>query len=283
MSRSIRFILVPLLLAGPAHAQDVRTLTGTVLVTEGVPFAGAEVRLLDTDVRVCADARGDFSIPVPAVGEARLRITPVGSEPKEVAVEPAENGVEVTLGDHVFVLDEVRVVGYSTSLGTARAAGNSIGRLEADDLDGMPMHSIEGAMQGKVAGAFIQANSGAPGSGYSIKLRGINTILGSSDPIIVVDGVVYSSGVPTTGSNVVVNAGRYGTESAVNRLSDINPADVERIEVLRGPSASAMYGSRASSGIVVITTKRGSVARNDGRSGEVLQCFIPGGGLMQIR
>lgn len=286
MSRTVHLTLIaPFLLAAPALAQQTRTLTGTVGAGEqGIPFAGAEIRLVDSGTRVCADARGNFSIPVPATGETRLRITPVGFEPKEVVVLPGDASVEVALGDHVFILDEVRVVGYSTSLGTARASGNSIARLEGKDIDGVPAQTIEGAMQGKVAGAYIQSNSGQPGGGYSIILRGINTILGSPDPMVIVDGVVVSTAGIPSGSNAVTGAGRFGQESASSRLADINPADVDRIEVLRGPSASAMYGSKASNGVILITTKRGGVPVVDtGNAGDVLRCFLPGSGMLQIR
>lgn len=270
----------------PASAQDTRTLTGTVgAAEEGVPFAGAEVRLIGTDVRTCANEKGDFWLPIPATGEALIRITPVGFEPREVRVAPGTSSVEVTLGEHLFILDEVEVVGYASSLDVARASGNSIARLTSADLQGAPVQSIEGAMQGKVAGAFIQANSGAPGGSYQIILRGINTILGSADPLVVVDGVVVSSAGPVSGDNAVTGADRMARGGApANRLADINPGDVERIEVLRGPSASAMYGSRASNGVILITTKRGKApTQEEVEAAEALQCFVPGAAFVTVR
>src|SRR5690606_8823398 len=151
-------LLVISLVAVPASAQETRTLTGTVgAAEEGVPFAGAEVRLIGTDVRTCANERGDFWLPVPAAGEALIRITPIGFKPREVRIAPGAGTVEVTLGEHLFILDEVEVVGYATYLNEGRASGNSIARLTSADLSGAPVQSIEGAMQGKVAGAFIQA------------------------------------------------------------------------------------------------------------------------------
>lgn len=278
----IAVVLPVLLFAATAHAQT-RPLTGTVRVgQEDIPFAGAEVRLLGTDVRVCADQSGDFTIPVPAVGESRLRITPVGYMAQEVAVQPGTQTMEVSLGDHVFVLDEVIVTGYSTAL-AARETANSVGRLTAGDLNNVPAQTIESAMQGKVVGAQIMGNSGVPGGSYQIILRGINTILGNNDPLVIVDGVVYNNSSMSTGADVVTR-GMRTSESVGSRLGDINPMDVERIEVLRGPSASAMYGSKAGNGVIVITTKRGvAPSPDDGRTGEAIRCFLPGAALVDIR
>lgn len=287
MIRTVRLALIASFVATlPAAAQQTRTLTGLVSSgEEGVPFAGAEVRLVGTDVRVCTNELGDFRLPVPATGEARIRITPVGFKPQEVMVEPGTSTVEVALGEHLFLLDEVRVTGYATTFDASRAAGNSIARLTAHDLEnGAPAGTIESAMQGRVPGALIQANSGQPGGSYQITLRGINTILGSPDPMIIVDGVVISSAGFASGSNAVSGAGRVGAESAANRLADINPNDVDRIEVLRGPSASAMYGSKASNGVIIITTKQGHApTREETEAAQVLECFIPGAALVQIR
>lgn len=277
--RSVTTVLLLVLLAAvyavPARAQDTRALTGTVLRGQvDVPYAGAEVRIVGEDVRVCADAFGDFSIPVPRMGETRLRITPVGFEPQEVIVQSGASSIEVALGNHVFILDAVQVVGYAAEFGVPSTAGVSVGRLESKDLNAVPTQSLESAMQGKIAGAYIQSNSGEPGGGFQITLRGVNTILGSPDPLVIIDGVMVSSGAAPAGTNIVTLA---GSESVSNRLSDINPADVERIEVLRGPAAAAMYGSKASNGVVLVTTKRGHVrAPEEIERAQVLQCFIPG-------
>lgn len=283
MRAFVSAVIVLAALATPLAAQQTRTLTGTVLSGQtDLPYAGAEVRIVGGDVRVCADARGDFSLPVPAEGETRLRITPVGFEPQEVVVQSGRESLQVALGSHVFILDAVEVVGYAAGFGASVAPGAAVARLDAKDLDVVPTQSIEGAMQGKIAGAYIQSNSGQPGGGYQITLRGVNTILGTPDPLIVVDGVVISSGNGVmTESNVLTRA---GNETAINRMSDINPGDVERIEVLRGPAAGAMYGSRASNGVVLITTKHGKAPPpEEVERAQVLQCFIPGTGPTYVR
>jgi TonB-dependent SusC/RagA subfamily outer membrane receptor len=289
MIRPCRFAMfATLVLASTVHAQKTRTLRGTVMGGDsGVPFAGAEIRLLNSDTRVCADASGDFTLPVPATGETRIRITPVGYTPQEIVVVRGEQSMEVALGDHLFVLDEVRVIGYSASMDANRASGNSIATLTSKDLTIAPAQSIEGAMQGKIAGAFIQANSGAPGGSYQIILRGINTILGTPDPMVIVDGIVVSSGgISGTPANAITRAGSMNSrEGAGNHLGNINPLDVDKIEVLRGPSASAIYGSKASNGVVIVTTKRGQAPKpaDDGKSGEAIRCFVAGSGVVQIR
>ena len=270
---SLAALLLPALLATAANAQT-RPLTGSVLVgEEDVPFAGAEVRLVGTDVRVCADESGAFVIPVPIEGESRLRITPVGYVPQEVTITTGTQTMQVSLGDHVFLLDEVVVTGYSTAL-SSRASGSSVGRLSGTELNAVPGQTLEGAMQGKVVGAYIAANSGVPGGSYQVILRGINTILGNSDPLVVVDGVIVNNSSLSTGASVV-SRGMVASESTGSRLADINPGDVERIEVLRGPSAAATYGSKAGNGVILITTKRGLGAPpDDGITGEAIRCFV---------
>ncbi|MFL5638382.1 MAG: SusC/RagA family TonB-linked outer membrane protein [Gemmatimonadaceae bacterium] len=126
----------------------------------------------------------------------------------------------------------------------------------------MPTPTLENALQAKIAGATVTTNSGAPGGGAQFRIRGASTILGNSDPLIVVDGVIVSNQVIQPGTNSVLQAIRNTSEASsqdngTNRLADLNPNDIENIEVLKGASASAIYGSRASNGVVIITTRRG--------------------------
>lgn len=269
-------LLLPAILASTANAQT-RPLTGTVLTgEEDVPFAGAEIRLVGSNVRVCADASGAFTIPVPVDGESRIRITPVGYAPQEVTITGGTQTMQVSLGDHVFLLDEVVVTGYSTALGS-RTTGSSVGRLSGTELNAVPGQTLEGAMQGKVVGAYISANSGVPGGSYHITLRGVNTILGNADPLVVIDGVIVNNASLSTGASVV-SRGMVSSESTGSRLADINPGDVERIEVLRGPAAAAAYGSKAGNGVIVVTTKRGlGPPPDDGITGEAIRCLVMGG------
>src|SRR5256886_9639292 len=121
-------------------------------------------------------------------------------------------------------------------------------------------------MQGKVAGAAISMNSGAPGGGAQVQIRGVTSILGNGQPLFVMDGVIISNDAISDGANSVTGAGNRslatgigGTQDAlVNRLADLNPAEIESIEILKSAAATAMYGSRATNGVVIIRTKRGT-------------------------
>jgi TonB-dependent SusC/RagA subfamily outer membrane receptor len=262
--------VVLLLLPAGARAQSGRQLAGWLTAREpGTPFAGAAIHLVGRDEAVCADKTGRFELKVPD-GEARLRITPVGFPSYEVTIGSGVSAVELPLTDHVVVLKGVDVIGYSALSRT----GASVARLDSTDLGDIPSQTVEGKLQGKVAGANIQANSGAPGGGYSIAFRGVKTILGDANPVIVVDGTIISNAtLPTGVSAITGTAGE--SDNGTNRLADINPNDIASVEVLRGPSAAAMWGPRAGNGVVIITTKRGRRHEPSSDVALSLRCFIP--------
>jgi TonB-dependent SusC/RagA subfamily outer membrane receptor len=140
-----------------------------------------------------------------------------------------------------------------------------VATVSSSELNRAPAPTLESALQGKIPGAYIQANSGAPGGGYQLNLRGVSTINASVDPLYVVDGIVVSNAAIPNGQNAVSCAQCGGNprnqDNPVNRIADLNPDDIERIEVLKGGSAAAIYGSKATNGVVVITTKRGQVGK----------------------
>ena len=133
----------------------------------------------------------------------------------------------------------------------------------------MPQQTVENALQGKVPGAVITSNSGAPGGGVQLQLRGTNTVNGNYQPLYVVDGVIADNSSFGNGLNAISGAAAVAGQAQVtstqdqqvNRIADINPEDIETIEVLKGPSAGAIYGSRGANGVVIITTKRGQAGR----------------------
>src|SRR5581483_1430380 len=126
---------------------------------------------------------------------------------------------------------------------------------------------IENAIQGQVPGAIIQQNNGgAPGGGMQIQIRGITSINANASPLYVVDGVIVNNETTNTGDNAITNAVGTGVapnqqDLGVNRIADINPDDIESIEILKGASASAIYGSKASAGVVIITTQKGTAGK----------------------
>jgi TonB-dependent SusC/RagA subfamily outer membrane receptor len=264
---------VPLLLsiiASPSAAQD-RTIAGRVFPgVAGVPFAGAAVRVIETGTMVCADADGFFTIDAPA-GEVRLRVIPVGFGAQEIVVARGDRTAEVPLGEHVIVLDEVVVVGYSGGFADA-ATGVATSTVSSREIDRVPAQRIEGALQGKVPGAVIASNSGAPGGGFQILMRGAKTVFGNSEPLVILDGVPISNVSLTGSADVITGAPGSNNDGASNRLADLNPHDVDRVEFLKGAAAAALYGSRAANGVILITTKRGQPQKPD-EAEQVLQCF----------
>jgi TonB-linked SusC/RagA family outer membrane protein len=156
--------------------------------------------------------------------------------------------LDVKLDEDVTRMDEVVVTGTSVA-SSRKTLGNSIGSVNAKDVQNTGANAIDAAMAGKIAGVQIQQNSGNPAGGVSVRLRGTNTFSGSADPLYIIDGVIVNND-----SRELVDLGGY----AQNRLVDMNPNDIERIEVLKGASAAAIYGARANNGVVQIFTKRGT-------------------------
>ncbi|MBL7775434.1 MAG: TonB-dependent receptor plug domain-containing protein, partial [Saprospiraceae bacterium] len=177
-------------------------------------------------------------------------------------VSSAGATADVVLEDDFASLDEVVISGLATNIKRSNLA-NSVATINAKELAGVTTQStMDGALYGKFRGAEIRANSGAPGGGMSVRLRGVTSIFGNQQPLYIVDGVFINNDAISLGTNVVSAAAGGGNTStnqddASNRIADIDPEDIETIEILKGASAAAIYGSRAAGGVVIITTKRG--------------------------
>lgn len=254
-----------LLLSVPAAAQT-RTLTGTVTdASTGQPLEGARISVRGTTLAATTGAAGQFTLGnVPASG-VTISIRRIGSNPEEIVLPPGQTEIRVSLTRDPLRLSDVVVTGQATGV-ERRNLANAVATVSGEDVSRVAAQTVEQAMQGKVVGASIQANSGAPGGGMQMRLRGVTSITGSSEPLYVVDGVVLSNVAIPSNQNAVTRSTQGSNPSLtqdaqVNRIADLNPNDIENIEVLKGASASAIYGSRASNGVVIITTRRG-------RSGE---------------
>ncbi|MGH7589508.1 MAG: SusC/RagA family TonB-linked outer membrane protein [Gemmatimonadota bacterium] len=258
------FLLLATALISPelGRAQG-RILTGTVIdgaTGERIPFA--EVGIPGTATGTVTDQNGTFRLDgVPADQTFALRVQSVGYRTLDFTVPPAEDNVEITLVYDYLQVDEIVVTGRATTVGRRNAAV-SIATVSAQEIERVPAASVEKQLQGKVPGADIQKNSGAPGGGISVDLRGVSSIIGASEPLYVVDGVIVSN-VAIPNNQVVVSAANVGSNTSVfqtdevNRIADLNPNDIERIEILKGAAASSIYGSKASNGVILITTKTG--------------------------
>ena len=256
--------LIPLILGvtvgiGRASAQQ-RSITGKVTsAATAEPVAGANVTVLGTPISAVTNDGGEFSLSAPA-GPVTLQVRGIGFRHRDVPVPPDQVRVEVSLEQDVFNLEAVVVTGQATAV-EQRNLANAVTTVNAEQLNRAPTPTLESALQGKIPGALVQMNSGAPGGGGQINLRGVTTINAGVDPLIVVDGVVIANDAIASNMNAVTAAAAGGNASnqdnSVNRIADLNPNDIQSVEVLKGASAAAIYGSQAANGVIIINTRRG--------------------------
>jgi TonB-linked SusC/RagA family outer membrane protein len=235
MKRFRKGVLLPLLLllSVLTWAQN-KTITGRIIDENKDPVVGASITVKNSNTGTTTNANGDFTLSVPASASS-LVITSIGFASQEVNI--TGNTVSVTLAKAgLSNLDEVVVVGY----GTQRKVNvtGSISSVKAKDLDNVPNGRIEQALQGRVSGVTVMQNSGQPGSTSTLRIRGITTF-NNNNPIWVVDGVVVDNG----------------------GIGYLNQSDIESIDVLKDAASSAIYGTRAAGGVILVTTKKGKAGR----------------------
>jgi TonB-linked SusC/RagA family outer membrane protein len=226
----LAMMTLSLLISASSYAQT-RQISGTVTSADGV-LPGATVVVKGTTNGVVTDPKGLFRIAVPA--NATLVISIVGYASQELKIGAA-NTYEVTMASSVSALSEVVVIGYGTT--KRKDLTGSVSSVTAEQVSKVPVTALDQALQGRSSGVQVTNNDGAPGSGVTVLIRGVGS-LGSNDPLYVVDGY------PITGG-----------------LNNINPNDIASMDILKDASATAIYGVRASNGVVIITTKKG---RRDG-------------------
>lgn len=243
------------LLSMAAFAQT--TISGTIKSENGNPIPGVTVVVKGTTVGTIGSADGKYSIS-PRQSNPTLVFTSIGFQTKEISVG-SRNTVDVTLTEDLANLEEVVVTGLASSIKRSNLA-NAIGTISAKELMGTTqIQTVDNAFYGKLAGVNMNTNGGAPGGGVSIQLRGISSLVGASQPLYIIDGVYANNAVNRSGRGSVTGAsGAENQDDGANRISDLNPNDIENVEVLKGPSAAAIYGTRANAGVIIITTKRGS-------------------------
>lgn len=263
--RTLFLGVVAVLSAHVAEAQQ-RRITGRVFSEEGnAPLGGAAVTVVGTTTGTYTSEDGRFSVSAPGAGSVNLRVRRIGYQQKLVPVSSVTSDVTVSLTKDVLQLEAQVVTGTATVVSSANAA-NAVSVVSAEQLTRVAAPTVDNALQGKVAGAIISQNSGAPGGGTQVQLRGVSTILGSYSPLYVVDGVIVNNSTINGGLNVISGAGggnfSGSQDQSVNRIADLNPNDIENIQILKGPSASSIYGSKGTNGVIIITTKRGAAGTN---------------------
>jgi TonB-dependent starch-binding outer membrane protein SusC len=235
------------------------SVTGTVTdAGTKEPLPGVSVKVKGSLTGTATTANGTFSfanVPENAV----LEFSFLGYVSQEAK---AGSNMQISLREDFAKLDEVVITGLATSVKRSNLA-NSVATISAEELTGTVVNqTLEGALNGKLAGANIVAASGAPGGGISVRLRGLTSVNSGTQPLYVVDGVFIDNSSISSGINAVTIASRNSgstsnQDNPSNRIADINPEDIESIEVLKGASAAAIYGSLAASGVIIITTKKG--------------------------
>ncbi len=245
--------------AQSALAQGAREVTGKVTQTGGTPLQDASVNVLGQAIGIRTNERGEFRLRVPA-GEVTLQARAIGFKRVTTRVAASQSRADFTLEKDVLQLEGVTVTGVATTI-EKRLAATAVSSVNAAQLTAVPSVSLENSLQGKVVGASISMNNGAPGGGGQVQIRGASSLIGRIDPLYVIDGVIISNAVRSNRLSTVTGSLNSGEENGTNRLSDINPADIENIEVLKGAAASAIYGSQATNGVIVITTKKGAMGQ----------------------
>lgn len=260
--RRARYLaLLALLLPGLAETQAAGTgiVRGRVTdASSGQPISSVQIQVQGTTIGVLSGVNGEYILPNVPTGAQTIVARRVGYA--EVRREVNITAGQTTTADFTMTitaanLSDVIVTGVAVAT-ERRALGNSVESVSGEEVSEAPaVTSIDQALQGKITGAVISENSGQPGGGVSIRLRGTNSILGGAEPLYVVDGVIVDNS-----SDALVSLGANATRGSAalsNRIADLDPADVERIEVLKGAAAAALYGSRANNGVIQIFTKRG--------------------------
>jgi TonB-dependent starch-binding outer membrane protein SusC len=245
-----------LIWSSPAAGQQEFTISGRVLDPGGAPIPGAQVSLRGTGGGGLTTNAGAYSFTVTtAPGDYVLEVSFIGREtvtrPIQLGTAAAVRVSDIVLRERALELDALVVTGMAAPT-ARRAIGNAVSTVSARELQQTPATTIDQALQGRVSGAVITSNTGTPGGGVSIRLRGTSSITGGAEPLFIIDGVVIDNN-----ADQQLNLGYRSNAS--NRLADLDPNDIERIEVLKGAAAAALYGSRANNGVVQIFTRRGRV------------------------
>lgn len=224
-------VITKLQIKSKAIASEPIKISGQVVDEKGEPIIGATIKIENSNVGTITNTNGEFIIDA-HVGD-RLIISYVGYEAKNITITEKTNNYKIVLTENSEILDEVVVIGY----GSVRKSDltGSVSTIKTTELKTIPSNSIDGLLQGRVAGLQVISSSQDPGAGSTIRLRGESSLRGSNAPLVVVDGFPMGD---------------------AGNLMQINPNDIESVEVLKDASASAIYGSRGANGVIVITTRK---------------------------
>lgn len=247
-------VIVPGVKGGTPQAVEEKIVKGKVTDKTGQALPGVTVMIKGTSIGVATDHMGEYTIKVADARDLVLAFSFVGMKPVEVKYQGV-NPVNVTLEEDAAQMDEVVVTGYQTIRKTRMTGATEV--MTAADIVNKGFTSIDQVLRGQLAGVSTMNISGRPGADAQIRIRGINSLSGTADPIWIVDGMPLQGNLPELGGsadlqNTVLTSG----------VGNISPDDIASITILKDAAATAIYGSRAANGVIVITTKRGNVGKS---------------------
>ena len=250
-----KWLLICLSLVSSLWVEAQTTITGRVFdgANPGQTLDGVRVKVPDSHTGTISDLNGNFQLEMPE-GKYIIPVSKIGYKTQVVNVK-GKTTIEVTLQEDAGLIEEVVVVGYGTM--KKRDLTGAVSQIKGDDLRSGGATDVAHGLQGKIAGVQVQQSDGSPGAGVSITVRGANSFTTSSQPLYIVDGIPFGTdpnSTPTSDAN-------SGNNQQTTPLQMINPNDIEKIEVLKDASATAIYGSRGANGVVIITTRKGKTGK----------------------
>jgi TonB-dependent starch-binding outer membrane protein SusC len=246
--------------------QDIR---GKVINEKGEPIPGASVTLQGLKGGTTTNEKGEFSLKNIPDGNYTLQITFVGHDKFEQSITVSGNALNITATlkqSPINALDESVVIAYGTT--TTRLSAGDVTTITGQKIEQQPVSNVLQALTGRVPGMYINQNTGIPGGGMTVRVQGTNSFSSGLDPLYIIDGVPYSSQLPPNVSQTAGILGNNGSNNSNtytgggNPLSFINPMDIESVSILKDADATAIYGSRAANGAVIITTKKGRIGQS---------------------
>jgi TonB-linked SusC/RagA family outer membrane protein len=245
-------VLAVALVASPALAQDAGTIAGVVVGAGGQPVPSAQINVQGTSLGTATDASGQFRITGLTGAEATIEVRRIGYRMEQRTVRVGDTNLRIALSEQSVVLDAVVVTG-TTGAQSKRELGNSVTTINASQAKEIAaISSIQNLLNGRAAGVWVNSATGNVGAGARVRIRGSSSISLSNEPLLYVDGVRVNN-APATGF-----ANQAFGSASISRMNDINPDDIESIEIIKGPAAATLYGTEASNGVIQIITKKGT-------------------------
>ncbi|MCT4615841.1 MAG: SusC/RagA family TonB-linked outer membrane protein [Marinifilaceae bacterium] len=251
-------IIVILKKQEPKKEKKPVRIKGVVKDDKGQTLPGVAVMVKGTTIGVSTNIDGKFSLDMPE-GKTVIEFSFLGMKKKEYTIKDPSKDIIISMEEEGLGLDEVVVTGYTQT--TTRKATGSVAVLKSEEFENKAVPNVDLLLQGKIAGVHTTAVSGRPGQSAKIRIRGTNTLTGNAEPLWVVDGVPLQRDIPKVAASQIAGADFESLFS--NGVAGINPNDIETVTVLKDASASAIYGSRAAGGVIVITTKQGKIGKMD--------------------